>query len=106
MRLTKDHPVVRPVHLEHPSLCGLGSVVYELLQTLPINVQRVFISKAADSFYVNGGFDVGTADGKGFLSNQFEHPVFFYNFLLKDHIQTMKAFIIAIKQSKVMKYLI
>lgn len=84
MRLTEHHPVVRPVRLEHPGLCGLGSVVYELLQTLPVDVQWVFITKAADSFYVDGGFDVGASDHKGFLPDQLEHPVFFHNFLLKD----------------------
>lgn len=72
--LTEDNPVVCPVHPDHPGLGGLGSVVNELLETLPIHQEGVLVGQTG-GLDADGGFGVGGSDSEGLCPNQLKHPV-------------------------------
>lgn len=81
--LTQDDPAVDAVQVEQPSVGDFGAVLHVRFQALSIDLQGVFVSKAAHCVNVNGRFGGRTSYIEGLLSHQLEHPVSSYNFLGK-----------------------
>lgn len=73
--LTKDYPAVRAIQVEQPGAGDLWPVLHVLLQAFSIDLQGVFISKAADGINVDGRFGVRLAHVECLLPHEFEHPI-------------------------------